>query len=39
MNTAAALLADCDKLLSEDMHEGLSIEGRLRIVNPFEPTP
>ena len=39
MIAAAALLADCDKLLSEDMHEGLSIDGRLRIVNPFEAQP
>ncbi|WP_206667859.1 PIN domain-containing protein [Sphingomonas glacialis] len=32
---AAALLADCDTLWSEDMHHGLVIEGRLTIRNPF----
>lgn len=32
---AAALLADCDTLYSEDMQNGQEIEGRLRIVNPF----
>lgn len=32
---AAALLAGCEKLLSEDMHDGLLIEKRLRITNPF----
>lgn len=32
---AAALLAGCDRLWSEDMHDGLLIEKRLRIVNPF----
>ena len=32
---AAALLAGCDTLYSEDMHAGLVIENRLRIVNPF----
>jgi predicted nucleic acid-binding protein len=31
----AALLADCDTLYSEDMHDGLLIEGRLRVINPF----
>jgi predicted nucleic acid-binding protein len=32
---AAALLADCDTLWSEDMHHGLVIDGRLTIRNPF----
>lgn len=32
---AAALLADCETLWSEDMHDGLLIEERLRIRNPF----
>jgi predicted nucleic acid-binding protein len=32
---AAALLAGCDTLHSEDMQHGLLLEGRLRIVNPF----
>ena len=32
---AAALGADCDVLLSEDMQDGLVVEGRLRIANPF----
>ena len=32
---AAALEADCRRLLSEDMHAGLVIDGRLTIVNPF----
>jgi predicted nucleic acid-binding protein len=35
MILAAALLAGCDTLYSEDMHAGLVIENRLRIVNPF----
>jgi predicted nucleic acid-binding protein len=32
---AAALLAECRILYSEDMQHGLVLEGRLRIVNPF----
>lgn len=32
---ASALLADCDKLWSEDMQDGMAIDKRLRIVNPF----
>lgn len=32
---AAALLADCDIFYSEDMHDGLVIEGVLTIRNPF----
>lgn len=45
MIVAAALLADADTLYSEDMHDGLLIEDRLRIRNPFracavhEPRP
>jgi predicted nucleic acid-binding protein len=35
MIVAAALRADCDTLWSEDMHNGLIIENRLRILNPF----
>ncbi|WP_374622515.1 PIN domain-containing protein [Devosia sp.] len=35
MIVAAALLAGCDVLYSEDMQHGLLLEGRLRIVNPF----
>jgi predicted nucleic acid-binding protein len=37
MIAAAALAAGCDKLYSEDMHDGLTVDGRLRIVNPFAP--
>jgi len=32
---SAALKARCDILHSEDMQDGLAVEGRLRIVNPF----
>ena len=32
---AAALLAGCDTLYSEDMQHGLLLEKRLRVVNPF----
>lgn len=32
---AAALLAECDTLYSEDMQNGMIIEGRLAIRNPF----
>ncbi len=32
---AAALEADCDTLWSEDMQDGLLVEGRMRIANPF----
>ena len=35
MLLAAALAAKCDLFWSEHMHDGLSIDGRLRIVNPF----
>ena len=32
---ASALLAGCNKLWSEDMQDGMAIDRRLRIVNPF----
>jgi predicted nucleic acid-binding protein len=32
---AAAIRADCNVLFSEDMQDGMTIDGRLRIVNPF----
>jgi predicted nucleic acid-binding protein len=32
---AAALRAGCETLWSEDMHDGLVVDGRLRVVNPF----
>jgi predicted nucleic acid-binding protein len=32
---ASAVLAECDKLWSEDMQDGMAIDRRLRIVNPF----
>jgi len=32
---ASALIAKCDVLLSEDLHDGQVIEKRLRIQNPF----
>jgi predicted nucleic acid-binding protein len=32
---ASAILAECDTLLSEDMHDGLVVDGRLTIRNPF----
>lgn len=35
MIVAAALLAGCTTLYSEDMHAGLLVEGRLRLVDPF----
>jgi predicted nucleic acid-binding protein len=35
MIAAAALLADCDTLWSEDMQNGMLIDTRLRIANPF----
>jgi predicted nucleic acid-binding protein len=35
MIVAAALENACTTLYSEDMHHGLTIEGRLKIVNPF----
>lgn len=35
MILAAALLAGCTRLLTEDMQHGLRVERRLRLVNPF----
>ncbi len=35
---AAALISGCDTLWSDDMHHGLLIDGRLRILNPFWST-
>ena len=35
MIAASALSANCATLYSEDMHDGLLIEGRLRVTNPF----
>jgi predicted nucleic acid-binding protein len=32
---AAATLAGCDRLYSEDMHHGQTVNGRLTIQNPF----
>jgi len=37
MIAAAALQADCDTLWSEDMQDGMVLDDRLRIVNPFRP--
>ncbi len=35
MIAASALDAECDRLWSEDMQDGMVLEDRLRIVNPF----
>lgn len=35
MIVASALIAGCTTLWSEDMQDGMLIEGQLRIVNPF----
>lgn len=35
MIVAAAILAGCEILYSEDMHDGLIIDDQLRISNPF----
>jgi predicted nucleic acid-binding protein len=35
MIVAAALLGGCERLWSEDMQDGLLVEGTLRIANPF----
>jgi predicted nucleic acid-binding protein len=32
---AAALEAESSVFLSEDMHDGLTVDGRMKIVNPF----
>jgi predicted nucleic acid-binding protein len=34
---AAALHAGCETLWSEDPHDGLLIQDRLRVANPFRP--
>jgi predicted nucleic acid-binding protein len=36
---AAALLAGCDTFYSEDLQNGLRIDDRMTIVNPFATTP
>lgn len=36
MIVGAALIAGCGRVLSEDMQDGLVIEGVLRVVNPFK---
>lgn len=36
MIVGAALVAGCDRLLSEDMQDGLVVEGALTVVNPFK---
>ena len=38
MIAASALHAECDTLWSEDMHDGIVIQDRLRIANPFRPS-
>ncbi len=35
MIAASAMQADCDTLWSEDMQDGMVLDDRLRIVNPF----
>ena len=35
MIAASAILAECERLWSEDMQDGMAIDRRLRIVNPF----
>ena len=35
MIVSAALSTECDTLLSEDLQNGLLINGRLRVLNPF----
>jgi predicted nucleic acid-binding protein len=35
MIVAAALIAGCSTLYTEDMHDGLLVEQQLRLVNPF----
>ena len=32
---AAALEADCDVIYSEDMQDGLIVEDKIKIINPF----
>ena len=38
MIAAAALLAGCDRLFSEDMRHGLLLDRQLRVCNPFIAT-
>ena len=38
MIVASALLAGCDRLWSEDMQDGMSIDHRLQIIDPFRDT-
>jgi predicted nucleic acid-binding protein len=35
MIAASALHADCDTLWAEDMQDGMALDDRIRIVNPF----
>jgi predicted nucleic acid-binding protein len=35
MIAASALLADCDTLWTEDMQDGMTLDDRVRITNPF----
>ena len=35
MIVSAALIADCDALYSEDMHDGLLIDDQVRLLNPL----
>ena len=35
MIVAAALCNNCTRLYSEDIHDGLLVEGKLQIINPF----
>jgi predicted nucleic acid-binding protein len=37
MIVAAALMAGCNTLYSEDMHDGLLINDQVRVFNPFGP--
>jgi predicted nucleic acid-binding protein len=39
MIAASALLADCDRLWSEDMQHNFVIDRRLRVSNPFRTAP
>lgn len=36
MIAASALAAGCDVLLTEDLQHGMMLDGRLRVVNPFQ---
>jgi predicted nucleic acid-binding protein len=37
MVVASALLAGCEALYTEDIHDGLLVENQLQILNPFKP--